>query len=143
MSSFDRQVAKYALEYAERFRAVARTAVNDTAHMASVPVGKGGRMRIDTGFLRASIQGAVQSMPSGPTTNEGKRNYPAGSFISGEPVAVALLRWNPNDGTPFFVGWTANYARKREAYDGFMRGAVEKWDQTVAKAAKKVEKGLG
>ena len=164
MGKFSDQVEGFTELYKARLRAVAQTSVQDTISIAqkiqikkgasSAAVAKaastgggGGRMRVDTGFLRASIQAGIGSMPSGPTRGK-KRSagqkgliYPINSSVSGEPVPVTLLRWNLNE--TLFVGWTANYARPREAKDGFLRGAVEKWDQTVFKAVKKVERNFG
>ena len=157
MGKFEDQVNKFAQRYEARFRAIGRTAVQETVSimqevskppnaamgLVSTKASGGGRMRVDTGFLRASIQAALQTMPSGPSVNEGthggKKKYPVGTQVTGEPVAAVLLKWNPITGIPLFVGWTANYARHREAQDGFRQGAVEKWDITVTKAAKKVE----
>lgn len=164
MGKFEDQVNKFARKYEARLRAIGRTAVQETVSIAqevAIPPnaaqgavssggklgGGGGRMRVDTGFLRASIQAALHTMPSGPTKNEGthggKKKYSVGSQASGEPVAATLLRWDPNKSDVLFVGWTAGYARIREAHDGFNRGAVEKWDQTVLKAVKKVEASFG
>jgi hypothetical protein len=164
MGKFSIQVDKLAKKYEARLRAVARTAVQDTVSMAQevgVPPnaamgavssggvlgGSGGRMRVDTGFLRASIQAALQTMPSGPSQNEGthggKKKYPVGTQAAGSPVAAVLLTWDPFKPTPLFVGWTAEYARYRESQDGFQRGAAEKWDITVTKAVKKVEAAFG
>ena len=135
MADFGQQVAAHVAKYKRRLRDTARTAVQDTVEMAQRQR-PAGRMRIDTGFLRASIQAGLGQMPSGPTTNEGNQTYAEGQQVAGEPVSVTLLRWNMQD--TLFVGWTANYARAREAQDGFLRGAVELWDQTVDAAAKKV-----
>ena len=143
MGKFTNQVNKFARKYESRLRAVARTAVQDTVSIAQRTRPEGGRMRIDTGFLRASIQAALHSMPSGPTKNEGNRTYPVGSVVAGAPISVTLLRWDPNKEQKLFVGWTSNYAAIRESKDGFMRGAVEQWDQTVKKAVRKVESGFG
>ena len=160
MAKFGDQVNKFARKYEARLRTIARISVQDTISIAQEPGippnaamgamssggvlgGSGGRMRVDTGFLRASIQAALHTMPRGPSVNEGthggKKKYPVGKQAAGEPVAAVLLRWDPLTPTPIFVGWTANYARYREAHDGFLRGAVEKWDQTVKKAVKRVE----
>ena len=80
-------------------------------------------------------------MPKGPSTNDKNEKYPIGSHVAGEPVAGTLLRWDPVKGETISIGWTANYARHREAQDGFLRGAVEVWDRTVNKAAKRVAAG--
>jgi hypothetical protein len=146
MGNFSNQVAGFTREYERRLRATARTAVQETVSKAQVTIGEGGRMHILTGFLRASIQAALNEMPSGPTSpadKKTKNQYSVGAQVTGEPVSVTLLRWDLNKGTPFFVGWTANYARYRESQDGFLRGAVELWDETVANAARQVRSGLG
>lgn len=149
---FSAEVSAFRLKCEERLRVTAQVAVQETISIAQrvgPSVGnpdvqnEGGRMPVVTGFLRASLQGAVGSMPSGPSANPGGAEYPVGAQVAGEPVSVALLRWNPNTGEPFFAGWTANYARYMEAYYGFLRGATELWDQTVEEAATQVKKGLG
>lgn len=149
MGKFSDQIKAFNKEFESLYRATARIAVQETVEMAQRVHKKGGRMRVKTGFLRASIQGALHGMPSGPTTNiivdaagnATVKEYPVGDQVAGEPIAVALLKWDPVTGGPFFVGWTANYARHREAQDGFLRGAVEVWDQTVARVAKRVAAG--
>ncbi len=145
MGKFANQIDRFARKYERRYRAIARTSVQDTIAMAQRTRGEGGRMRVDTGFLRASIQAGLYNLPQGPAQpRKGavKGEY-IGQQVAGEPVAVTLLKWDPNIEVPLFVGWTANYARHREAKDGFLRGSVELWDQTVRKAAKKVEAGFG
>lgn len=137
--SFADQVQAFANKYEKRFRATARYAVQDTMEMAQKTVGAGGRMRVKTGFLRASVQAAIGHMPSGPTRGDEDLNYPEGMQVAGEPVSVTLLRWNPASEEHLFIGWTANYARPREYVDGFLRGATEQWDVTVRQVVKRVQ----
>lgn len=87
--------------------------------------GKGGRMRVDTGFLRASGQASLTGMPVGPTrgAKDGSYNYDAS-------VTEATIG-NMELGVTLYWGWTAAYARYREAYDGFMYAALQNWPQTV------------
>lgn len=143
MPSFSNQVKAFSKKAEARYRATARTAVQDTIDMAQRPRGDGGRLPIVTGFLRASIQASQNTMPSGPTTNEKNKKFPLGTQVAGEPVAMTLLKWDPSTRQTLFVGWSAVYSRAMESRYGFLRGAAEVWDQTVAKAAKKVEAGLG
>ena len=143
-TDFGGDVQRFGERYRKRLRAVAREAVQDTISIAQAVEEKGGRMRIDTGFLRASIQAALHTMPSGPVRP--KKGAKKGEYtrqVAGEPVAVALLRWDPNTSDRLFVGWTANYARHREFQDDFLSGAVELWDQIVRRAAKKAAVGFG
>jgi len=137
------QMDKMIRVYEQRLTATMKNSVQDTIGNAQVPVGAGGRMRIKTGFLRASIQAAIGSMPSGPTRGTGEKDekYPIGAQVAGEPVAAALLRWNPFTQT-FFVGWTASYARAREYKDGYLRTATNKWQQTVKRNAAEAKKQI-
>jgi len=139
MAQFSDKIAGFSKQVQKRYRAVARMSVDDTASLAQRVRRKGGRMRVDTGFLRASIQGNINAMPSGPTTNENDAEYAEGVQVDGEPLAVTILKWDPLKMDVLYIGWTANYARPREHKDGFLMGAVEVWDRTVKKAVNKVK----
>ena len=132
MADFGKQVAILTGKYKKRLRATARMSVQKTVDIAQKPRSKGGRMRIDTGFLRASIAANVGSMPSGESVGDNDVDF------TGIPIAVTLITWEPAD-EKIYVGWTANYARPREFQDGFMRGATELWPQTVDAAVKQVK----
>ena len=139
-TDFGGDVARFGIRYQKRLRAVARESVQDVIEIAQTPKGDGGRMPIQTGFLRASIQAGLHSMPAGPT--QGKKDTTYARQVAGEPVAVALLRWDPSTTDRLFVGWTANYARHMDAKNSYLSSAVELWDQIVARAAKKVAAGF-
>jgi hypothetical protein len=143
-TDFGGDVQRFGKRYQSRLRAVARWAVQDTISLAQRVEKQGGHMRIDTGFLRASIQAALHTMPSGPVRP--KKDAKKGEYtvqVAGENVSIALLRWDPNTSARLFVGWTANYARHREFQDDFLSSATEVWDQTVRRAAKKAAVGFG
>lgn len=149
MTSFSEQIAAFNRKTEKRLRAASRTAVQETLAEASVPRGKGGRLRVDTGFLRSSLQASLDGMPSGPTTNEDDTDYGDGEIeglpakqVAGEFVGITLLRWDPNTGESFFAGWTASYSRPREAKDGFLRGAVENWPDHVERAAREAQRRI-
>ena len=148
MTSFSEQIAAFNRKAEKRIRAASRTAVQETVSEMTRPRPKG-RMRVDTGFLRSSIQAAIGRMPAGPTTNEDGTDYGDGERdglpdkqVAGEPLAITLLRWDPNTAETLFIGLTANYARPREYRDGFMRGAVENWDQNVEKASAEAQRRI-
>lgn len=147
MARFDRQVADFARKVEANFIAIAQESVQETVRLAQRVEEQGGSMRVDTGFLRASIQASLRGMPNGPSQNEGahggKRKYTGGQQVAGEPVFVTLLKWNPHHDQALHVGWTANYARVREAKDGFLQTAVQLWDQTVYVSTRKVRNRLG
>ena len=138
-TDFGGDVQRFGIRYQKRLRAVARKSVQDVIEIAQTPKGDGGRMPIVTGFLRASIQAGIHTMPAGPT--QGKKGTKYTRPIGG-PVAVALLRWDPSTTDRLFVGWTANYARHMDAKNSYLTSAVELWDQIVARAAKKAAVGF-
>lgn len=110
----------------ERMLAVMRQSLQDVVENAQVPVAKGGRMRVDTGFLRSSGQPSIGSMPSGATRGDPKGKY---DFTSGTLIEI-LAKMKLGD--VFFFGWTAEYARYRELYDGFLEAALAQWGRIVA-----------
>jgi len=94
------------------------------------PRAKGGRMRVDTGFLRASGQASLTGLPSGPARPDDGRTYHNVPDITVVAIAKAQL------GGKIWFGWTANYARVREYYDGFLRGGVAEWKRIVGEVVR-------
>lgn len=137
MTNFAAKVEAMTRKYQMQMRATMRTAVQETVSLAQHVEDEGGRMRVDTGFLRASIVANTGSMPSGESVNP---NSDAKITYEGTAIAAALLRWQP--GQTLYIGWTANYARPREYRDGFLRGAVEQWDGTVKTVAARIKQSL-
>jgi hypothetical protein len=133
--SFSRQVRRFTGNYRRRANAVFKQSVQDVAQHASVPVAQGGRMRVDTGFLRNSIRGAVGTLPSGPSERGGASN-------SGALEDVTLVIAGADIGETIYVGWTANYARPREYRDGFLAAAAQKWPEFVDKNAARARREI-
>lgn len=120
MTDFSKRIGKFADKVEKRSVALARRSARDVANEANLPRAKGGRMPVDTGFLRASIRAALGDMP-----REG-----SGS------VTRVIAQWKFDK--PLYIGWTANYAREQEYKNGFVRGAAEKWAQIVERNAKEL-----
>lgn len=133
--SLSRQVRRYTSNYRRRANAVFKQSVQDVSQHASEPVAQGGRMRVDTGFLRNSIRGAIGTLPSGPS-----RRGEASSNGAVEDVTLVLA--GAEIGDTVYVGWTANYARFREYKDGFLSAAVQKWPEFVAKNAARARREI-
>lgn len=104
-----------------RLEAVVKTAAQSVATEASRPTGEGGRMRVDTSFLRNSIRGQVGMMPSSGSNS----------------VEIAIAGWDITK--PLYIGWTANYAPYREAYDGFIAKELQNWDNHVKAAVREAK----
>lgn len=117
----------------ERIVAIARASIQDVIINAQQAVKKGGRMRVDTGFLRASGQPSLTGMPSGPLRGEmtAPNSYPSPDDYS-KATAVIVTIGKLEMGNTFFFGWTAGYAKYRELYDGFLEGSLQNWARIVA-----------
>ena len=128
MGRFTDQVNAFIRKAEDRQEAIVKTSIQETVAHAQVPMGAGGKMRIDTGFLRSSLAASIGSMPIGETKGD-----PSGTY-NYDGTAVALTIFGLNMGETFYAGWTANYARPREATDGFMRSAAMQWGTIVTQA---------
>lgn len=127
--SFAADVEDWVRETNERVEAVMRASLNDVVENAQTPVAKGGRMRVDTGFLRASGRASLDGWPSGPSEKPADA-LPNSFTWDGETIIAVLAKLKVGD--TFFFGWTANYAEYRELYDGFLEAALQNWARIVA-----------
>ena len=114
-----------------RLDAVWKTAAQDIAREVQTPSAKGGKMRVDTGYLRNSFAADINTTPSG----DGNSPYTAG------PISIVINRAKIGDRVVF--GWGANYAINMEAKYSFVRSAAQNWQQIVDKSAQKVRAGVG
>ena len=108
----------------DKVEAVFKQSVQEVIADAQVPVAKGGRMPVDTGFLRNSMVSGL----NGSTSLTGPDSY-----------ALVIAQAGLDD--VIFAGWTAEYARHVE-YGArgrpgrfYMRGAAQKWQTIVNKNA--------
>lgn len=122
------QIDTIVIKTKERMLAVVRQSISDVAKEAQTPVAKGGRMRVKTGFLRSSGIASLNSAPSGPRIGDKTRTY----SWTGETIASTLAKMKIGD--VFYFGWTAHYAKYREAYDAFLETAIQNWQIHVDKA---------
>lgn len=124
----------------EKLLNIARDSIKLTIRECQTPVVKGGKMRVDTGFLRSSGVAALNRIPTGP--DEGRKRMPGevgvlpeyGRYEEESYLIPVLAKMKYGD--TFYFGWTAKYAKYRELYDGFMDSAVVKWPETVSKVVK-------
>ncbi|MFC0368007.1 HK97 gp10 family phage protein [Methylobacterium isbiliense] len=115
--------------------AVFRESAQRVIAEAQKPVAQGGRMRVDTGFLRASGTASLNGLPPATRDRPGE-----GTFVY-NPAAAALVIAGAGIGDTIHFGWTASYARHREygtssqAPDAFMRTAAQQWPAIVARVS--------
>jgi len=114
-----------------RLEAVWKTAAQDIAREVQTPRAKGGRMPVDTGFLRNSFAADINKTPSG----NGETPYTSG------PISIVINRAKIGDRVVF--GFAAQYSIYMEARYSFLRSAAQNWQQIVDKAAQKVKTRVG
>ena len=132
MKSFSAQVEDRIATYKKRLEATFKASAQDVAEEMTRPMAKGGRMRVDTGFLRASLMASTAAPPRiNPTSRprDGATYRPDGS------VEAVIL--GANITAPIYLGFTAAYAGVREYKDGFVEGALLNWEATVQRNARR------
>lgn len=136
MGKFTADVDAWIQKSERLMRAVAQESAQRTVDEAQTPQAKGGRMPVDTSFLRNSCTANIGSMPSGA----GKPSEGAASG-GDQQIATTIISWKP--GQTLYIGWVANYARNMEFRYGFVRMAAQKWQQTVREVTGELKRRAG
>lgn len=133
---FARGVELWTEKCHRRALAVFRDSTQRVAEEANRPESQGGKLPVDTGFLRNSQAASTSGIPT----------------TASQPVPLVLLSVQLGD--TIFVGWTAKYAQRMEygfqgqdalgrtfsqAGKGFMRSAIQRWPQIVDESARAVK----
>lgn len=132
------QLSEITRKYEVMLEATAKEAAQSLVEEVQTPRPKGGKLPVDTSFLRNSMSGALNSTPSGPATK------PAGytqTDWDASPILLVINRVKIGD--RLVLGYTANYAPYMEARYAFVRSAAQNWNQHVDKAARKVRREVG
>lgn len=143
MGKFTATIDVFVARNSKVLRAIQNESVEEVIRRAQLSDDKGGRMRVDTGFLRASGQISINGMPTGPSRkpSDAMKNDPRYEFTA-SPIILALA--TAPMGAEIHFGWTANYARYREYKDGFLRVAVQQWpsivDQVTADLKRRIKR---
>ena len=124
MSTFTAQIKGFTDRAKEKIEAVVKQSAQEVFSIAQTPVAQGGRMPVDTGFLRNSLVAELN-----------------GATVAGGADAYVLAVAGMDLGDVIFGGWTAEYARFQEygtsrmAGNYFMLGAAQQWQAIVARNA--------
>jgi hypothetical protein len=138
--NFTAAVDEWVQKSQARMLAIAQTAIQSVIDDAQTPVAKGGRMRINTGFLRASGQASLNGFPTGPEQKPAGAGPGSIVWAGEQNVTLVLMQLAPGDS--FFFGWTANYAKYREAKDAFLDLAVQRWQEYVNAAVAEAKRRI-
>lgn len=139
--TFSAQVAQHVENYKKRIEATVKASAQDVAEEATKPVGEGGNMHVDTGFLRASLRASDSEMPQVDRSATPPKDAAPGSFRY-DSDTVNLVINNAKIGNPLYLGFTASYARVREFHDGFVRLTAQNWQKIVTRNARKAIKAF-
>ncbi|CAM3779314.1 HK97 gp10 family phage protein [Litorimonas haliclonae] len=136
MNDFDAQVDEWIAKSERRIEAVFKIATQELFYGVLKPAREGGRMRIDTGFLRSSFQASIGQ----PVLRLEPRPDGEASFTP-DTGAISLTINQADLGQTIFGMFTANYARPREygsrgkPGDGFVLTNAARWQSFVNDAA--------
>lgn len=135
---------KFVADSKEKMLAVVKNSIKEVVQDAQMPLSKGGKIHVDTGFLRSSGQAQLNQVPSGQTEGR-KRNENEKGVLpeyavpdNADYILPTLAKMKIGD--TFYFGWTARYASVREIYDGFMESAVMKWKEIVDNQIRRLKK---
>lgn len=137
-AGFAAQVDAWVRETEARMTAVFRQSAQEVVGEMQRPVGEGGRMPVDTGFLRSSLQVSLNGAPV-PATREN----PGG--IHGAPDVASLVISGAELGDRIVASYSANYAPAVEygargrPPRGFVRGAAQQWQSIVRRVAQRLK----
>ena len=132
-NTFAAKIDAWARKSETRMRAIVRESAQRVFNEANIVGpsvanpggGEGGKMPVDTGFLRASFVVDIGSMPAGPS-----RGAPGGSYAADTSYTLKLKGMKLGD--TVYGGWSAQYAVYMEHRYGFMRSAAQNWQPIVA-----------
>lgn len=131
--NFAAQVDDWCRMTDKRMTAVFRESAERVIEEMQKPVGAGGNMPIDTGFLRASLMASTSGLPMMSRPNPGT----AASYDGGQ---ISMVIAGAELGETVYAGYTANYAAHVE-YGArgrpprrFVGLAAQKWPEIVSGA---------
>lgn len=125
--TFTAQIRAFTDKTKEKLETVVKQSAQEVFSIAQTPKAQGGRMPVDTGFLRNSLISQLN-----------------GSTVSGGSDAYTMAVAGAELGDTIFAGWTADYAKHMEYGTSktpgnfYMLSAAQQWQAIVAKNAELV-----
>ena len=139
--NFNGKINKFVANTEQLMLDVTKNALQDLIEDATRPVKAGGRMPVDTGFLRLSGTGAINEIPKGETKGRQRLPGEVGEIYKSNPSgSVASVLAKLKLGDTFYYGWTARYAIYQEFKNGFLVSACAKWQNFIDNSIRKLKK---
>ncbi|SFS42277.1 hypothetical protein [Brevundimonas viscosa] len=142
--SFSAQISAFVAKTKERREAVHKESAQRVVEVMQTPRGLGGNLRVNTGFLRASLIGTTSVAL--PATREKPDGPAAFSYDAGQ---ISLVIAGAEITQPLTFVYTANYARPREygargqPGDRWVALAAQRWPQIVSSVCDEVKARTG
>lgn len=132
-------ISERLVTYEKRCLAAFKGSAQDVVRGVTTPTAKGGRMRVKTGFLRASLMTSTAAMPridpnAKPASEEDRFRFNMGQHTA------AIVSATMQD--TIYMGFTAAYAGPREYWDGFIEAERVKWPNTAKRNIAKARKAF-
>ena len=143
--SFASQVSEWVKETHGAVEAVWKQAAQEVVNEMQKPRAAGGRMRVDTGFLRASLMASTAAMPA---INPAAKPAKGASYSLSDSDITAVIA-GADLGQTLHFGYTASYAAHREfgargqPPDAFVRTAAQRWPTIVREVEARLAARLG
>lgn len=134
MAGFGEQIDAWIGDAIERRDLVAKEAAQRQFERVLTPRAKGGNMRVDTGFLRASAKVSLDNPVLGLEENSAKGRSEDQKGVVIFPFdegAISLTINRMEWGQTLWMVFSANYAKPREHKDLFVRSSVALWQDDV------------
>lgn len=145
-SNFTTVISNFVADTEKKGLGIIKAATKNLIEDAQKPrgEGKGGKMPVDTGFLRSSGVASINQIPSGPRSGRRRKpgevgplpEYAAVDAKKEADVVLAKLK----AGETFYFGWSARYAEYAEARSAFLASAVQKWQSFIDTAVGRLKK---
>lgn len=130
--SFAAQISQWVRETKERREAVHKGSAQEIVSIMQTPRGAGGNLRVDTGFMRASLVALTgTTLPAQTLKPDGVEAF------SYDGAQINLVIAGADITQPLTFVYTANYARTREygargqPADRWVALAAQQWPQVV------------
>lgn len=143
MSTFTAQLDAFVRKTKQKADYVFKESTMRVTEEMQKPVGAGGNMPIDTGFLRASLMASTAAMPSLLYDNPG--GAIRGGALGAHDNEVTLAILGAELGDTIYLGYTANYAgyvnygAQGRPPRQFVDRAAQQWESIVAGVCSEVK----
>ncbi|WP_292041071.1 MULTISPECIES: hypothetical protein [unclassified Brevundimonas] len=143
-SSGTAQITAWVAKTKERIAAVRNESVQRVVEAMQTPVGAGGNMPVDTGFLRASLVAQI-----GYGVPPLRERPDSDAKHSWNPVGIQLILAGAEASDTITIAYSANYARHQEYGSNgrmgrrFVALAAQQWPQIVAEVCREAESRAG